>query len=144
MTQTFLTALTFYISCNVTDISDTVEDDGLIRVIFRTADDEFGCVAECKDGFYEVEMRGEVVYRMEPELVTICEMDILTQGATILRIINSGKRDKLFTFRTEQFLRVIEETVEAFAYSKQGNAFEDKSYIFPVVIAEYITPLHLN
>ena len=144
MTQTFLTALTFYISCNVTDISDTIEDNGLIRIIFRTADEEFGCVAEAEDGFYEVEMRGEIVYRLEPELLTICNMNLLSQGATILRMINAGRRDKLYSYRTEQFLRVIEETVESFAYSKEGNAYSEEKHIFPVVISDYITPLHLN
>lgn len=136
--------MTFYISCNVTDMSDMIEDDGLIRIIFRTADDEFGCVAEAKDGFYDIEMRGEIIYRLEPEVVTICGMNILLQGATILKMINKGRRDKLYSFRTEQFLRVIEETVESFAYSKEGNAFEDEKHIFPVIIADYITPLHLN
>jgi len=128
----------------VTDISDTIEDEGLLRIIFRTTDDEFGCVAEAEDGYFDVEMRGEIIHRMEPEMMTICEMDIIGQGATILRVINAGRRDKLFSYRTEQFLRVIEETVEAFAYSKQDNPFEEEKYIFPVMIDNYITPLHLN
>ena len=144
MNRSFITALTFFISCQVTEISDPMEENGLSRIVFCTNEEEYGCVVECADGYHDIEMSGEIVYRLEPELITICKMSLVSQGATILRVINAGRRDELFSYRTNKFLKIIEEIVEAFAYSRGDNKITADLYIYPVVINNIITPLHLN
>jgi len=144
MSRTFITALSFFISCQVTEISDTIVDDGRLIFIYYTFDEDYGSVTEMTDGYYEIEMDGEIIYRMEPHLIDILNLDLETQGATILRMARACKRDGLLSYRSEKLVQIIEETVEAFAYSSSGNFFEEDPHIFPVLIGDQITPLHLN
>lgn len=144
MSLPFTTALTFFVSCEIVSASDAIFEDELKRIIFQTVDDDYGCVVETEDGSYDIEIHGELVYTMEPEIVQIVNMHMIDQGASILKIIHHAREDNKLSYRSEKFAQLIEETVESFAYNSENDNIDEQNYIFPVIIFDMITPLHLN